>query len=123
MNRILNFSNSCNALEVNKIKKSPLGRFFVISNQGAYLAKSSNILALSSLPLKSFATTLPEASSMNVAGMDCTSYWAAMGSFQNFKWETCVQVNLSFAMASFHFAASLSKETPTILSPLGCSSL
>ena len=81
------------------------------------------ILALSSLPLKSFATTLPEASSMNVAGMDCTSYWAAMGSFQNFKWETCVQVNLSFAMASFHFVASLSKETPTILSPLACNSL
>jgi hypothetical protein len=37
--------------------------------------------------------------------------------------DTCVQVNLSLAIASFHFAASLSKETPTMLSPFECNSL
>ncbi len=34
-----------------------------------------------------------------------------------------VQVNLSFAIASFHFAASLSKETPIIFNPFECNSL
>jgi hypothetical protein len=45
-------------------------------------------------------------------------YCAAIGSSQNFKLETCVQVNLSFAIASSHLTASLSKETPTIFNPL-----
>ena len=76
------------------------------------------IFALNLSPLKSLATTFPEASKIKVAGIDCTSYCAAIGSSQNFKLETCVQVNLSFAMASFHFALSLSKETPMMLSPL-----
>jgi hypothetical protein len=35
-----------------------------------YLANSSTIFALSSLPLKSLATTFPVASSIKVAGMD-----------------------------------------------------
>ena len=83
-----------------------------------YLDKSSLILALSSSPLKSFATTFPEASSIKVAGMDSTPYCLAMGSSQYFKCEICIQDNLSFAIASFHFLASLSKETPMIFNPL-----
>ncbi len=81
------------------------------------------ILALSASPLKSFATIVPEASRMKVAGMDSTLYCLAIGSSQNFKLETCVQVNLSFAIASFHLALSLSKETPIMLRPFECSSL
>jgi hypothetical protein len=37
-----------------------------------YLAKSSSIFALSSSPLKSLATILPEASSIKVAGIAWT---------------------------------------------------
>ncbi|SHG40881.1 hypothetical protein SAMN05444372_105231 [Flavobacterium micromati] len=46
------------------------------------------ILALSSSPRKSFATTLPDASRIKVAGIDCTLYCAAIGSSQNFRLET-----------------------------------
>lgn len=88
-----------------------------------YLAKSSKIFALNSGPLKSWATTFPVASSIKVAGIDSTLYCLAIGSFQYFKLETCVHVKPSFAIASFQAPASLSKETPTILSPFACSSL
>ena len=60
---------------------------------------------------------------MNVAGIDSTPYCFAIGSSQNFKLETCVHVNLSFAMASFQAAASLSNETPIIFKPFECNSL
>jgi hypothetical protein len=53
-----------------------------------YFAKSSNILALSASPRKSFATTFPDASRIKVAGIDSTLYCAAIGSSQNFKFET-----------------------------------
>jgi len=88
-----------------------------------YFAKSSRIFALNSGPLKSCATTLPDASSIKVAGIDSTPYCFAIGSSQNFKLETCVQLKLSFAMASFQADASLSSETPIIFNPFGCSSL
>nr|WP_230470652.1 hypothetical protein [Flavobacterium cheongpyeongense] len=47
----------------------------------------------------------------------------AIGSSQNFKLETCVQLKLSFAIASFQADASLSNETPMIFNPFECSSL
>ena len=58
-----------------------------------------------------------------MAGIDSTLYCLAIGSSQNFKFETWYQVNLSFAIASFQALASLSKDTPTILRPLKCRSL
>lgn len=39
-----------------------------------YLAKSSMIFALNSAPLKSLATTFPEASNIKVAGIASTLY-------------------------------------------------
>src|SRR5690606_40085782 len=47
----------------------------------------------------------------------------AIGSCQNFKFETWFQVKPSFSIASFHLAASLSKETPIIFKPFSCNSL
>ena len=88
-----------------------------------YFDNNSFILDRSSSPNKPFATTFPFASSTKGAGIDSTWYWIAIGSFQNFRFETCVQVNWSFAIASFHLAASLSKETPTIFNPLEWNSL
>ena len=46
------------------------------------------IFALSSAPLKSLATTFPEASRIKVAGIASTLYWAAIGSCHPFKLET-----------------------------------
>jgi hypothetical protein len=46
------------------------------------------IFALNSSPLKSFATTFPDASRIKVAGIDSTLYCFAIGSSQNFKFET-----------------------------------
>lgn len=46
------------------------------------------ILARKASPLKSFATTFPDASRINVAGIDSTLYCAAIGSSQNFRFET-----------------------------------
>ncbi len=100
------------------IEYNLLDSYILLIGINYYLVNSSTIFALSSFPLKSFATTLPVASRIKVAGIDCTLYCAAIGSSQNFKFETCVQVNLSFAIASFHLTASLSKETPIIFSPL-----
>lgn len=71
-----------------KQKKSPRGRFFVYFEYRYYLAKSSNIFALNSGPLKSCATTFPDASRIKVAGIDSTPYCFAIGSSQNFKLET-----------------------------------
>ncbi len=81
------------------------------------------IFALSSSPLKSCATTFPDLSRIKVAGIDSTLYCLAIGSSQPLRLDTCVQVNLSLAMASFHFAGSSSRETPIMLSPLECNSL
>lgn len=80
--------------------------------------KSSVILAFNSAPLKSFATTVPEASKINVAGIDSTLYCFAIGSSQNLRLEICDQTKPSFAIASFHLATSLSKETPIMFNPL-----
>jgi hypothetical protein len=55
-------------------KKISTREIFLLSKQVYYFDKSSSIFARSSSPLKSFATTFPEASSIKVAGMDCTSY-------------------------------------------------
>jgi len=60
---------------------------------------------------------------MKVAGIASTLYCFAIGSSQCFKLETCVQIKPSFAMACFHAAASLSKETPIMFNPFECSSL
>ncbi len=76
------------------------------------------IFASSCSPIKSFAITLPELSSKNVHGICSTSYSSAIGSFQPFKFEMCVQVNLSFAIASFQRLMSSSKETPIMFNPL-----
>jgi hypothetical protein len=69
------------------------------------------------------AIIFPFASKIKVAGMPSTSYSIAIGSSQPFKLETWVHVNLSFAIAAFHFAASSSNETPIIFKPLLCNSL
>lgn len=87
-----------------------------------YFAKSSKIFALNSGPLKSCATTFPDESRIKVAGIDSTLYCFAIGSSQYFKLDTCVQLKLSFAMASFHAVASLSRETPMMFNPLECNS-
>ena len=97
--------------------------FFVFYCIYLDFARSSIILALNSGPLKSCATILPDASSIKVAGIDSTLYCLAIGSSQNFKLETCVQLNLSFAMASFQAPASLSNETPMMFKPFECNSL
>jgi hypothetical protein len=60
---------------------------------------------------------------MKVAGIDSTLYCFAIGSSHPLRFETCVQTNLSFAIASFHFTESSSNETPIILRPFECSSL
>jgi hypothetical protein len=75
-------------LVLNKIKKISAWEILIIFKKSNYLAKSSMILALSSSPRKSFATTLPDASRIKVAGIDCTLYCAAIGSSQNFRLET-----------------------------------
>ncbi|REG99432.1 hypothetical protein C8P67_10449 [Flavobacterium aquicola] len=75
------------------------------------------IFALSSSPLKSCATTFPDWSRINVAGIDSTLYCIAIGSDQPLRFETCVHVNLSLAIASFHFTGFSSRETPIILRP------
>ena len=83
----------------------------------------SFILAFNSSPLRFLAIIFPFASKIKVAGMPSTSYSIAIGSSQPFKLEIWVHVNLSFAIAAFHFEASSSKETPIIFSPLLCNSL
>ena len=88
-----------------------------------YLANNSSILAFNSAPLKSLATIVPLASKINVAGIDFTLYWVAIGSFQNFRLETWFQVKPSFWIASDHLAASLSKDTPIMFKPLAWNSL
>ena len=109
---------------LNKIKKISLGDFFYFRLSIYYLTlKSSKTFAFNSSPLKSFATILPEASNKKVVGICSTLYCFAIGSAHSFKLETCIQVILSFTIASFHFANSLSKETPTIFNPLLCYSL
>ena len=109
---------------LNKIKKISQGDFFYFRMVFYYLAlKSSSTFAFNSSPLKSFATIFPEASNIKVVGICCTSYCLAIGSAHSFKLETCTQVILSFAIASFHLDNSLSKETPTIFNPLLCNSL
>lgn len=100
-----------------------MGDFLFYRGKYDYFARSSIIFALSASPLKSFATIVPDASRMKVAGIDCTLYCAAIGSSQNFKFETWFQVRLSFAMASFQALASLSNDTPIMFRPLLCSSL
>lgn len=80
-------------------------------------------MAFRAAPLNPCATTFPEASSTNVAGMASTLYCFAIGSSQNFKFETCVHVSPSFAIASFQALADLSKETPMIFNPFACNSL
>src|SRR5699024_5962308 len=72
---------------------------------------------------KSCATIFPDESRIKVAGIDSTPYCFAIGSSQNFKLETCVQLNLSFAIASFQAPASLSNETPIMFKPFECNSL
>ncbi len=55
-------------------KKISTREIFLLYRQEYYFDKTSSILARSSSPLKSFATTFPEASSIKVAGIDFTSY-------------------------------------------------
>lgn len=81
------------------------------------------ILLFKVSPVKSRATMFPLLSSKKVLGICSTSYKAAIGSSQPFKLETCIHVNLSFAMAFFHCSTSSSKETPIITNPLECNSL
>lgn len=88
-----------------------------------YLAKSSTTLSFKAAPLNPCAAIFPEASSTKVAGMASTLYCFAIGSSQNFKFETCVHVKPSFAIASFQAFADLSKETPMIFNPFACNSL
>ena len=84
-----------------------------------YLAfKSSIIFAFKAAPFKSLATMVPVASKIKVAGIDCTLYCFAIGSSQNLRFEIWGHTKQSFEIASFHFAASLSKETPMIFKPL-----
>ena len=97
--------------------KISAGEIF-INYKKNYLDNNSDILARNSAPLKSFATIVPAASTINVAGIWSTPYCLAIGSSQPFKLETWYQVNLSFATAAFHFAASSSSETPIIFNPL-----
>ena len=85
--------------------------------------KSSKTFAFNSSPLKSFATIFPEASNKKVVGICSTLYSFAIGSAHFFKFETCIQVILSFAIAWFQLSKSSSKETPTIFNPLPCNSL
>lgn len=90
----------------------------------SYLTPNNSFtLAFNSSPLRFLATIFPFASKINVAGIPSTLYSKAIGSSQPFKLETCVQVNLSLAIAFFHFAASSSKETPIMFKPLLCNSL
>nr|WP_281635216.1 hypothetical protein [Flavobacterium marginilacus] len=108
---------------MNKIKNLHKGDFLFFTSKKDYFPSNSMIFALSSAPLKSCTTTFPDLSSMKVAGIDSTLYCFAIGSSQPLRFETCVQINLSFAIASFHFTGSSSKETPIILRPFECSSL
>ena len=84
---------------------------------------NSFTLAFNSSPLRFLATIFPFESNINVEGISSTWYINAIGSFQPCKLETCVQVNLSFAIAAFHFVASSSNETPIMFKPLLCNSL
>lgn len=89
-----------------------------------YLTPNNSFtLAFNSSPLRFLATIFPFASNINVEGISSTLYINAIGSCQPFKLEICVQVNLSLAIAFFHFAASSSKETPMMFKPLLCNSL